>query len=268
MIVEGIFFYPIKSLPGVSVQEWWTEPKGLRLDRRMMLIDSSNKFVSLRGVPELYHCKLELFEKKFLRVTHQTKGGEGIYLNLENPEIINEVEVVIWNDTVKAGLMEAQLSDWFSEVFNKDLRLVCMEESHQRQIDLRYANEGEMVSFADGYPYLIVQSSSLDYFNQKLETPVDMVRFRPNIVLRGGSSFEEDQWTQLRIGEIEFKLVKPCGRCKVINIDPDQLDLNPKVMETLKSFRPPTFGMNACLLGNEGTIRVGEEVVVLKQRID
>jgi uncharacterized protein len=268
MNVEGIFFYPIKSLPGVSVQEWWTEPKGFRFDRRMMLIDSNNKFVSLRGVPELYHCSLEMSENNFLKITHPKHGGEGIFLNLENPEIINEVEVVIWNDTVKAGLMEAHLSDWFSEVFNKDLRLVFMGDSHQRQIDLRYANEGEMVSFADGYPYLIVQSSSLEYFNEKLETPVEMIRFRPNIVLKGGSSFEEDDWTQLRIGEVEFKLVKPCSRCKVINIDPNQLDLNPKVMETLKSFRPPTFGMNACLMGNDGKIRVGEEANVLHQRID
>jgi uncharacterized protein YcbX len=268
MIVESIFFYPIKSLPGISVNEWWTEPKGFRFDRRMMLIDSTNKFVSLRGVPELYHCSLELSENNFLRVTHQSIGGDGIFLNLENPKIIDEIEVVIWNDTVKAGLMETHLSNWFSEVFNKDLRLVFMEASQQRQIDLRYANEGEMVSFADGYPYLIVQSSSLDYFNEKLDTPVEMIRFRPNIVLKGGSSFEEDHWTQLRIGEVEFKLVKPCGRCKVINIDPNLLDLNPKVMETLKSFRPPTFGMNACLTGNEGTIRVGEEVVVLDQRID
>lgn len=263
MNVEGIFFYPIKSLPGISVQEWWTEPKGFRFDRRMMLIDSTNKFVSLRGVPELYYCKLELSENNYIRVTHLTNGGEGIFLNLENPKITDELEVVIWNDTVKAGLMEAHLSEWFSEVFNKDLRLVFMKDSHQRQIDLRYANKGEMVSFADGYPYLIVQSSSLNYFNEKLETPIEMIRFRPNIVLRGGSSFEEDNWSHLRIGEVEFKLVKPCGRCKVINIDPDQLDLNPKVMETLKSFRPPTFGMNACLLGKEGTIRVGEEVVVL-----
>jgi uncharacterized protein len=265
MKIEGLFIYPIKSLPGISVHEWIAEYKGLKLDRRMMLIDSENKFVSLRTLPELYHCKLNLSNADLLKVSYALEESWAIDIALNEPELTSELDVVIWNDTVKAGLMKTEIHEWFSDMFKKHLRLVFMKEEHQRQIDKRYANEGESVSFADGYPYLIVQTASLDYLNQLLETPIEMVRFRPNIVISGGATgFEEDSWTQVIAGELKFKLVKPCGRCKVINIDPHALGLNPKIMETLKSFRPSTFGMNACLMEKQGILRVHDEIMVLK----
>jgi uncharacterized protein YcbX len=268
MRVEGIFIYPVKSLPGISLREWETEPRGFKFDRKFMLIDSDHKFVSLRSLPNLYKCHLELIEGDILKINYPPYESIGIEISLNNPEVEKEIEVVIWNDTIQAGLMPPSYNQWFSDIFQKDLRLVVMQEHHHRQIDRRYAEEGEMVSFADGYPFLLVQESSLSFLNEKLDKHVQMIRFRPNIIISGGLSFEEDTWTNIEVGNVELKLVKPCGRCKVINIDPMTLELNPKIMETLKSFRLPNFGMNGCLNSKGGNIRIGDTVKVLNKRIN
>ena len=66
---------------------------------------------------------------------------------------------------------------------------------------------------------------------QKLDL---MARFRPNVVVRGGAAFEEDQWSTLTMPQAQttggsllatttpplmLRAYKPCNRCGVINVD-------------------------------------------------
>jgi uncharacterized protein YcbX len=128
-------------------------------------------------------------------------------------------------------------------------------------MDPRYAVQGESVSFADGMPYVFIGQSSLEELNQRLEVPVSMDRFRPNLVFSGGEAYAEDQFTQLQIGEVEFQVVKPCARCVMITVDQEKGTKGKEPLTTLATYRSQGskvyFGQNAVALA-PGMVRVGD----------
>lgn len=131
------------------------------------------------------------------------------------------------------------------------LKFVHMPETTFREVDGRWVTRRRRVGFADGFPFLIVNQASLEDLNRRLERPVDVHRFRPNLVIQGGQAWQEDRWQRLRIGEVELDLVKPSSRCVTITVDPDRgtkaSDVQP--LRTLGRFRRTrdgvTFGINA-----------------------
>jgi uncharacterized protein YcbX len=142
-----------------------------------------------------------------------------------------------------------------------ELDLVVMPESTERKMDPRYAVQGESVSFADGMPYVMIGQASLDDLNQRLNEPVRMDRFRPNMVFSGGEAYAEDQFKQLQIGEVGFQVVKPCGRCVLITVNQQTAEQGKEPLATLASYRTVNnkvyFGQNAVALA-PGIVRVGD----------
>jgi uncharacterized protein YcbX len=142
-----------------------------------------------------------------------------------------------------------------------ELDLVVMPESSHRKMDPRYAVQEESVSFADGMPYVMIGQSSLDELNQRLEVPVSMDRFRPNLVFSGGEAYAEDQFKQLQIGEVEFQVVKPCARCVMITVNQQTGEKGKEPLATLVTYRTVNnkvyFGQNAVALA-PGMVRVGD----------
>jgi len=174
-------------------------------------------------------------------------------------------KVKIWNDEVEGREVSAHISSWFSKYLGKEVYLIKMTDDTNRLIDVRYASNAETVSFADGYPLLLANTSSMDDLNEKLETPVDVNRFRPNIVVEGQQPFEEDGWNQLHIGTAQIEVVKRCARCVVVNIDPQTASKGKEVLQALSNYRKTGnkvhFGVNA-LVNKEGVIKVGDTVVL------
>jgi hypothetical protein len=172
-----------------------------------------------------------------------------------------ELQVSIWGDQVLARVVSAELSQWFSDFLQMELDLVVMPESSQRKMDPRYAVQGESVSFADGMPYVMIGQSSLDELNQRLEVPVSMDRFRPNLVFSGGQAFEEDEFTRVKVGEVDFQVVKPCARCVLITVNQQTGEKGKEPLATLASYRMVNnkvyFGQNAVALA-PGMVRVGD----------
>jgi uncharacterized protein YcbX len=144
-----------------------------------------------------------------------------------------------------------------------DLDLVVMPESSHRKMDPRYAVQGESVSFADGMPYVMIGQASLDELNQRLEVPISMDRFRPNLVFSGGEAYAEDQFKQLQIGEVEFQVVKPCARCVLITVNQQTGEKGKEPLATLATYRTVNnkvyFGQNAVALA-PGIVRVGDPI--------
>lgn len=204
LVLQDIFIYPIKSLGGIRLTEAKVEEKGFQYDRRWMLVDKSGRFVSQREFPLLALLRVELQENGLLVYVKNSPLRQLLipFGLAEGPEI----PVVIWDDQVVGKIVSSSVGNWFSEFIGFEVDLVLMPESTQRKVDPRYAVNGESVSFADGMPYLIIGQSSLDELNSRLESPVPMNRFRPNLVFSGGIPFWKINFAKSKSAQFTFKL--------------------------------------------------------------
>ena len=261
LFVQNLYLYPIKSLGGISVPEALVEERGFRYDRRWMLVDKKGDFVTQRQHPQLALLQVSL-SKTQLEVVSKGDPSQRIAFDLGLVSD-QELQVSIWGDQVLARVVSAEVSRWFSDFLQMELDLVVMPESSQRKMDPRYAVQGESVSFADGMPYVIIGQASLDELNQRLEEPVAMDRFRPNLVFSGGQAFEEDQFTSIKVGEVDFQVVKPCARCVLITVNQQTGEKGKEPLATLATYRTVNnkvyFGQNAVALA-PGMVRVGDPI--------
>jgi len=265
-IVSALHIYPVKGLMGYSPAFAILERRGLQYDRNWMLVDEENIFLSQREIPEMVFLQAGI-EKDALRISDRKGRKEDLLLPLNNYERGSGL-VEIWNDEVKADWVGREADEWFSALLGFKCRLVYMPDTTKRQVDLNYAQPGDITTFSDGYPVLIASESSLGDLNQRLSDGflAAMARFRPNIVLQGTQPWEEDQWAKVRVGDAVFRTPKPCARCQVVTIDPATGETGKEPLKTLASFRSRgnkvNFGVNACpeLQGLSVEIRVGDPV--------
>ncbi len=266
--LTDLFVYPIKSLGGIRLAEAVVEARGLRHDRRWMLIDANtNQFLTQRTDATLALLAVGL-EADMLVVHHRTRPELGaLRVPLTEPTT-TPINVTIWDDTVAALPVSATADAWFSAAINRPARLVYMPNSARRPVDLERAPRA-IVSFADAYPILAIGEAALEALNQRLtsvgEAPVPMDRFRPNLVFRGGAPHAEDAWGPFRIGEVAFQGVKKCARCVVTTIDQQTALTGKEPLRTLNTYRRTgnkvDFGQDVVPL-TTGVVRVGEELVV------
>jgi uncharacterized protein YcbX len=216
MHLSEINIYPIKSLGGIALNRSLIEEPGLRFDRRWLLIDEKNKFLTQRDFPQMAKFGLTLenenltisFENEKLSIPFDTnRAGSG--------------SIKIWSSAVKAEIYDDEINRWFSERFNSPCRLAFMNGKSKRKVSPFYAVRKfrDTVSFADAYPFLIAGENSLKDLNEKMEKPLPMNRFRPNLVIAGSEAFAEDGWKKIKIGKTVFHVVKACARCSMTTID-------------------------------------------------
>lgn len=259
LIVQDIFIYPIKSLGGIRLSEAVVEEKGFQYDRRWMLVDEEGVFVSQRDYPQLSLFSVDLGENEL--IVYQRKNNENSIQIPFDEATGPELMVTIWDDQVLAKVVHPEISQWFSEILGLQVNLVVMPENSHRKVDPRYAVNGESVSFADGMPYLLIGQESLNDLNCKLENPVPMDRFRPNVVFSGGTPFLEDSLRKVKIGEVDFQIIKPCARCVMTTVDQETGVKGKEPLKTLSSYRTLNgkvyFGQNLVAL-QSGKIRIGD----------
>jgi uncharacterized protein YcbX len=175
--------------------------------------------------------------------------------------------VQVWKDVVDACDAGPEAARFLSAHLGMDARLVRMPDDTLRQVRLDYARPGDRVGFADAFPLLVIGEGSLEELNRRLETPLPMLRFRPNLVIAGTAPNEEDAWRRIRIGDTELDVLKPCDRCVVTTIDQTTGMAGKEPLRTLSTYRrwngKVYFGKYAVHRGR-GTVRVGDEVTVLE----
>jgi len=173
--------------------------------------------------------------------------------------------VVIWEDVVIGEFYNHEIDEWFSDILGIKCRLVKMPESTKRIVDTTYA-KNKIVSFADGYPFLIIGQASLDDLNSRLEKPLPMNRFRTNFVFTGGKPFEEDNWKKFKIGNVIFQAVKPCARCVITTTNQDTAERLYEPLLTLSKYRKTNnkvnFGMNL-ICESTGEVMIGDKIEFL-----
>ena len=257
--ITGLYYYPLKSARGVEVNNIDLLVRGLAHDRRWMLVDSTGQFLTQRKYPRMALLDAMIVEQG-LKLS--AAGYGEITAQVEQN---NNISVTVWGDVVNAEGVSQEVDHWCSAFIDEPCRLVYMPDHCQRNIDADYRlNSDDSVSFADGFPVLVASEMSLNQLNAALETPVPMSRFRPNIVVSGCSTFEEDEWQSIRTQHIELQMVKPCSRCQITTIDQKTgLQVNgTEPLKTLKRIhawdRKIFFGQNA-IPTQLGELNLGDE---------
>lgn len=260
--VSGLFVYPIKGARGIEVTAARALPLGFEHDRRFLLTDPRGNFISQRQFPSLALVQTTITNDALIV---QTPTQEPLKLPIK-PEGTPDRPVQVWGRTSMAVSVGQTAADYFSTYFGASCELVFMPETHGGNVDPDFAKNGEKVSFADGFPYLLASQESLDGVNARLADGVPMDRFRPNIVVRGAPAWAEDNWTNFSIGGVVFHSAKPCARCQVISIDQATGAHGKDPLATLATFRTRAnkvyFGWNLLVEG-EGILRTGDRMTML-----
>ncbi len=254
LTLTELWIYPVKSLGGVRVPSARVNPKGLEHDRRWMLVDEKGQFLTQRAVPTMALLNVATEPDKL--IVTDSRSLAVIHIPLHQTPTGCEEEVVVWNDRVLAHEVSPETSAWFSERLEKPCRLVWFPEQNIRTADPTYAGDGQNVSLADGFPFLIIGEESLNDLNRRLAEPVPMNRFRPNFIFQGGAPFAEDQWHEFTIGVSRFRSVKPCGRCVMTTVDQRTALRGDEPLRTLSTYRKQNgsvlFGQNLVTVSSPG----------------
>ena len=263
--VASLHIYPIKSLGGFAVAEARITDRGFEHDRRWMLVDEGGMFFTQREIPAMacLHCSPSV---NGFSVT-DIRDGDAIDLPWALMEG-EEMQVTVWDDALLAWLAPITWSAWFSKKLGRPVLLVFMPDSASRAVDPRYAQG--ITSLSDGYPYLILSQASLNDLNARMEAPITMERFRPNIVIAGGEAYQEDKWKEIAIGKARFQLVKPCARCAITTTDQRTGERGKEPLRTLATYRKRVtaegivkvdYGMNAMAMSGD-VVEVGDAVMI------
>lgn len=264
MNISEINVYPIKSLSGASLENSLVEERGLRYDRRRMLVDEKNEFLTQREYPLMATFGVEVAPDG-LRVTYEK---EEKIISFEPPN--ETINVKIWQSKCRANVYAGEVNEWFSDRLRAKCRLVLMPEETRRIVSPFYAVRKyvDAVSFADAYPFLVIGENSLNDLNSRLEKPVPMNRFRPNFVVSDSEAFAEDNWKQIKIGATVFRVVKPCARCVITTINQENgVSGGKEPLKTLADYRAKNgkilFGQNLIAENFGERIKIGDKVKVL-----
>lgn len=224
-----------------------------------MLVDEEGVFLSQRELPKMATIKTKI---KGDNLIVASQDASSLSISLKG-DISEELEVRVWGDKLRANHLKTEYDNWFSRILGRNMKLVRLKES-SRPADPSYSQYSEFVSFADGYPYLLTNEKSLQELNAKLETPVPMNRFRPNMVLEGGLPFVEDNLAKFSIGTAKFYFAKRCARCSMITIDQETAKSAKEPLTVLSSFKKENgkvyFGGNLHCL-RPGIVNVGDKII-------
>lgn len=266
MIVSEVNVYPVKSCGGIALDAASIGERGFVNDRRWMLLDERGSMITQREAPTMALIKTAV-DDHALRLS--APGRPDFALPLDQPG--ERVAVTIWRDKgVGAVEQGAAVAAWFSDYLGQPAHLVRFAADFVRHVDIAYAHAAtDQVGFADGYPFLILSEESLADLNTRLDQPLPMNRFRPNIVVRGADKpYAEDDWQTIRIGDVIFDVVKACARCAITTTDQATAERGKEPLHTLATYRivrksGPVFGQNA-IHRSTGVIHVGDAVEVLE----
>jgi uncharacterized protein YcbX len=262
--LSGLFIYPVKSLAGISLKTSEVDTMGLKYDRRWMLVSPDGNYLSQRTHPQmaLVHPQLEngnLILSTFGMDDHNVPPAS---------ESTKTKRVKIWDDAVEAIHVSEESDQWLTDAIGTECHLVYISDDEIRQCNLDYAEQGDRTGFADGFPLLLISEASLDDLNERMDiAPLPMKRFRPNLVVKDCKEYAEDKWKKIKIGDLTFRIVKPCSRCVITTVDPDTgMKIGVEPLQTLATYREKNgevyFGQNV-IHDNTGILEIGMDIDII-----
>ncbi len=262
--VKDLFIYPVKSAKGIALNHSNVQECGMAFDRHFLVTDTAGKFITGRSKAKMVLIRTQLDANGITLDAPQMPS-----LTLQHLDFTNDYHPVqVWGDNFKGQHCSAEVDTWLSQYLGVTCRLYYFGPNSVRHVK----NTTHPVSFADGYPLLLISQASLLDLNQKSSQRHSMMQFRPNIVATGCGPFAEDSWHKIRIGDVEFVLSKPCSRCVFTTVDPatGKRNENKEPLSTLRKYRQGQdgqiyFGQNLIPL-NSGQIHVGDKIEILSSQ--
>lgn len=264
MHISALHIYPVKSCRGLTLETSEYDSIGLLGDRRAMLVKPDGTFITQRTHAKMAQIQIE-----------QEREGFSLYFNGNSyPARTNleQVEVTVWKDTVKAIGADGNINDAVSKFLDEAVELVFLYDGTNRQMSGTWASG--LTSFADSYPILIANTASLKALEGTAGVPLQMAQFRPNIIVETDTAWIEDSWKTIEIDDQVFDIVKPCTRCIMTTLDPKTgnsrgNETMQAMIKTRRSAIPNLkgvlFGVNAVPRGT-GHIKLGQTIKVLESR--
>lgn len=258
MHLAEILIHPLKSCRGKLVDSALVEPMGLQHDRRWMLVDDRDGFLTGRAYPRMVLIEVDADEAG---ATFHAPGMDP--LRVEAMVLRDRQEVPVWKSRFEARVGHDEADFWFSDFLGVNCRLVHIGPETTRRTN---RDPSVPVGFADGYPLLLIGTASLAELNSRLAAPASMRQFRPNLVVETSVPFVEDSWTHIQVGGVRFENVKPCARCIFTTVDPVSATLHPQQepLNTLNGYRRTEdgtmFGINL-VARSVGLLHVGDAVI-------
>lgn len=274
--ITELNIFPVKSLGGIKLTESRLKTSGLEFDRNWMITDENFNFVTQRQIPEMAKIRVSISQNHLMLDADRISPLE-IDLSLNES---NKIETKVWNSPCKGFDEGKNSANWLNEVLgkfnNKNLKLIRFDKNFIREVDPKHLKgENSHTAFADAFPFLITSVESLELLNSHLIKkncePVNMDRFRANIVIKNVKPFDEHYFESIEETEkkYSFGLRRACKRCKIITIDQQTGEIqNPKEpLATLAEINPLKdekgiyFGERSTLLkGENQVIRIGDKL--------
>jgi uncharacterized protein YcbX len=230
--LTDIVIYPVKSLGSCHPDQCYAGMQGFEHDRKWMLIDGEGRMVTQREIHNLCLFNTSMEDGNI------TVHYNGSSLKFGEEDLSDEsVKTHVWDDSATLILANNRVNQWFSEMLNQNIRMGYLQNELDRMHQSSSMEEPIAVSLADGYPYLVIGTASMNFLNEKSEHPVSVDRFRPNLIIETEVPHEEDEYTEFRLGEAIFKNIKPCARCMVPSIDQSTASITKEPLKTLATYR-------------------------------
>jgi uncharacterized protein len=276
-IVASLGVHPVKSARGLAPDSWWFAARGPLLDRRWMLVDENQRFISLREEPGLARLLVDLpgfadlpdGSSDLPNLVRLTLGAESVEFEPISSTASRREKAILWKHERVVVSEPGSIGDWLSSHFQRKVRLVRHDPSSDPWVQSEPEAQGATTGLADGYPVLFASETTL-----AAGVPGDwaMRRFRPNITMAGVEAWAEDGWKRIKIGCVELELVKPCVRCVATTVDPESgIRTGPEPLSLLAAGRTwegkPVFGWNA-LVKVGGLLRTGASIEILERNPD
>ena len=261
MHISRLYCYPIKSCGGIPLDAARVSLRGILHDRAFAVVDTkTHKVLTQREVPKLCLVRTEIDGED---LAFWTNGFDRLTTPLHRHEEAMyrppPMEAVIWDERVMVEDQGKWPSGWFSALLGRPCALVRLPEARHPK--------GRDINFADAYECLVISEASLEDLNARLETPVPMDRFRPNVVVAGCAPYAEDGWGMVRLGGLHAEGATPCVRCVITTTDQRTAARAKEPLATLATYRRTAkgviFGRNFSFL-NGGCLQVGDAVVAVE----
>ena len=264
IFVQSLVSYPLKSCAGIHSDSIEILNQGMLGDRRFMLTQMDGTFVTGRTHPRITAIECA-YQGDKLVLSYPGVAPLTLDENIFSEQLHS---TSVWGTKLLGQGCGYAADQWISDLLAEPLRILYFGEKSERLVE---GHTDHKVGFADGFPILLANSQSLAHLNSRLAAPVSMANFRPNIVISGALAWQEDEWAEIKIGEVHFSLPKPCSRCIFTTVDPKTatFDMTSEPLTTLATYRQQTGDSNDVIFAENmlvvkpGVIKVGDKVEIL-----